>query len=140
MSLTKNIVIGAMGIASGLGIGYVAFKADDQKCEEVSRKKLSGVEEKYKGMQTTSGVASPNDIGIDYMISKDPEFKGLVFTDKSSGKQGVVSKTLVFGNAVPKYCLDYADLENITKAPLYKAEQAPQVKVYSSKEEQKKTQ
>lgn len=140
MSLKKNIVMGAIGAALGLGAGYIAFKADAKDCKSVYAKELTRVEEKYKGMQTTAGVASPNDLNIEYVISKDPEFKGLTFTDKSSGKQGIVSKTLVYRNTSPKYCLDYADLESITKAPLYKAEQAPQVKVYSSKEEQKKTQ
>lgn len=132
MSLANKLVVGAIGAAIGFGAGYVAFKADTKDCAAVYASAMTKMEETYKGIQTTPGVASPNDLSIDYVVNKDPEFKGLVFTDKSSGKQGVVSKTNIFGNSTAKYCLDYGDLEAVTKTPAATASIKPNIKVYSA--------
>ncbi len=120
-----------VGAAIGLGIGYFTFKADAEDCKGVYQKQMTELEEKYKSVPIPEGVAASKDFSLDYVVSEKGGFKGFVFTDNASGKQGVIAKSNVLGNR--KYFFEYTLLDGIVEASDPKVAAQPEVKVYGQK-------
>ena len=80
---TLGFVVGAV---VGLGSGYFAFKPNTDRCQEFYQKAVTEIDKKYESMPATPGVAVPRDISLEYAVSESAKFKGLIFTDSSSGR------------------------------------------------------
>lgn len=120
-----------VGAAIGLSIGYFTFKADAEDCKGVYQKQMSELEEKYKSVPIPEGVAASKDFSLDYVVSEKGGFKGYVFTDNASGKQGVIAKSNVLGNR--KYFFEYVPLDGIVDGSEPKVAAQPEIKVYGQK-------
>lgn len=122
MGITSKLMI----FAVGAGVGYSTMSL--RSCNSVGLKEqleqrapadcvaeygnqFLSLEETYTSIKPTPGIATPRDISIDYVVGTTPEFKGLVFTDNSTGKSGVITKSNVLGK--PKFGMEYADLDHI---------------------------
>jgi len=126
MKTSSKILLFVAGAASGLGAGYVAFKPNADRCEGFYKTELAAIEQKYESIPPTPGVAAPKDMGLEYVVSEGAQFKGLLFTDFGSGKQGVVTKNQIFGST--NYSFVYADVSQVTGAATAKVELPPGIK------------
>ena len=101
MGILKTLVIGAAGAGIGLGIGYSIFKADEKNCREVYKTELAAFEDKYKGIETPSGIAAAKDFSLDYVVKQDSAtpFKGMILTDSISGDMCAITKTAFFSRS-----------------------------------------
>ncbi|MBU1111968.1 MAG: hypothetical protein ABIG93_05300 [archaeon] len=109
MELVKNLGLMGVGVVIGLGAGYFLFNENVPEaeieivepnllnCRDVYNENLAQLEDKYNHIPSGSS-ATPNDIGIDYIISEEANFRGLVVTDKETGEQLAISCKNSFGN------------------------------------------
>ena len=114
MSALKGIGLMVAGVAIGLGSGYAAFKADTPRCEDFYKTQVESVEQKYSGIETTNGLASIKDVDIGYVVSKEPEFKGLTWKDNLTGDDGVITRHVVLGKVA--YTMQKADLSALLES------------------------
>ena len=137
---------GMIKLAAAFAVGAVAtYAAIDKEvvqtttlpsselCEKSLAQDLAFMDKTYAEIPETPGMATPHDLSIDYVVSPETGFKGLVFEDKASGKYGVITKQELFGSN--SYDMKFTDLE----AVLQKSENVTVetgVKVYSSAKEE----
>jgi len=114
MSALKGLGMIVAGAAIGLGIGYVGFKADTPSCENFYKTQVDAVETQYSSVPTTEGLATIKDINIGYIVSKEPEFKGLTWKDNLTGEDGVITRHNVLGKTA--YTMRRADLSALLGA------------------------
>lgn len=117
-ALAQLILVGA-GALGGLAGGYIAFKPNERSCQSVYSERIAELEEQNKDI-TTPGVATPRDISLSYVVSREHNFRGLVYTDAATGKKGVVTRQQILGEA--SYGLPYANLDQLLQG-------APQIPV-----------
>jgi len=125
--------LGSIGIGAllGAGAGYQFFKPTEEKCQAAYSQRLSEIEEQFNDVPVPAGVAAARDINIEYVISKEAGFRGLMFRDQSSGKQGVITKVPLFGTT--GYGMQYADLEAALSSPSASVQIQPTIKLYTQK-------
>jgi hypothetical protein len=102
------------------------------QCESVYSAQVQAINAKFADIAATPGVATLDDISIDYVVSPESGFKGLIFEDKASGQYGVITKSEFLGKN--SFNMNYTNLE----AVLQKVETVPAtngVSVYSSEKE-----
>ena len=101
MGILKTLVIGAAGAAIGVGIGYSVFKPSPVNCQQVYKTELAALEDKYKGIETPSGIAAAKDFSLDYVVKQDSAtpFKGMILTDSTSGDMCAITKTAFFSKS-----------------------------------------
>jgi len=141
MSFIKNICLVSLGVAVGIGLysgvscksfnkgpEIIVIEPDLQKCSIVYKEELDKLENKYQELIPNEKLATPNDISIDYIISNNAEFKGLIFTDKETGFNGVITKNNLFGNN--SYKMEYVNLEGYLDHPYEGMTLFPDVKIY----------
>ncbi len=135
MKVIQNLLVMGVGAGLGIGAGYFFFKPDPVDCKQVYAEELARVEEAYKEVPLTPGIASPKDLGIEYVVSKEAGFKGLVFTDTFSGRKGVVVKAQALGEN--SFTMAYANLEQVLAKPDVSMALPPGVQLYSAKDQKK---
>ena len=128
MKYVGNLLGLATSVALGVGIGYLTFKADEKSCQAMYTQKIADIDEKFSSVPTPAGVASGKDFSIEYVVSQDAGFKGLVFKDALTGRKGVFTKVALFGNN--NYGMQYADIDAALKSVQASVPLQPQVKLY----------
>ncbi len=104
MGIFGHIVsLGTTAVAAYM-IGYHFSPGQQKPCSMVSTDwkadytaQMQKIESAYERVPTTPGVAARTDIEISYVISENPSFKGLIFTDTASGKSGIITKNSIIG-------------------------------------------
>ena len=128
MTLLSKIMVASIGALAGLGTGYAVFRADEKSCQAMYTRKIADIDEKFSSVPTPAGVASGQDFSIEYVVSQDAGFKGLVFKDALTGRKGVFTKVALFGNN--NYGMQYADIDAALKSVQASVPLQPQVKLY----------
>lgn len=131
MKLLTKIGLVGIGALLGAGTGYQFAKPTEERCQAAYAQRLMDVEGQFKEVPVPAGVAAARDITIEYVVSKEAGFRGLVFRDQSSGKQGVVTKIPLFGST--GYGMQYADLEAALASPSASVQIQPTIKLYTQK-------
>jgi hypothetical protein len=138
----KGIIKMAAAFAVGAAVTYAAIDKEvvqtsalpsSELCAKSLAQNMEFMEKTYADVPATPGIATPQDLSIDYVVSPETSFKGLVFEDKASGKYGVITKQEVLGSI--SYTMKFTELETV----LQKAENVSLdngVKVYSSAKEE----
>jgi len=103
----------ALGIGIGIGIGY--YSCNQRSAYTTPTEKIARLEEKYKDLRQQQGIAGPQQITVDYVVDQKHQFKGFVFTDRRSGRQGVLVQQKLFGK--DNHYLTYAGLEGDVPLP-----------------------
>ena len=128
MKILSRLALVGVGTLAGLAAGYTVFKADDKSCQARYDRKISELEEQFKDVQAPAGVAGLKDFTMEYVISKEAGFKGVVFKDALSGKEGVVTKVPFLGQM--GFGMQYAALDQILQSPSAAVPIQPQVRLY----------
>lgn len=122
MGIVSKMIGYGIFAGAGFGIGYYTNCNDAGKdgshCRVAYEQGLKSLEESAKGIKMEFGVASPSDLKLDYVVSSEHKFNGLVFTDVASGKQGVITKQTVLGE--PFYGFSYVTLGNTISSAQHK--------------------
>ena len=103
MGIMSHIV----AVAAGLGMGYYVCK--NEPCPKGPAQRIAALEEKYHSLPGQQGIVGPQDVSIDYVVDEKHGFKGYMFMDNSTGHQGVLVRSTLFGKG--SYYLSYAGLE-----------------------------
>lgn len=123
-----------IGFLAGVGIGvggyHLMSKPTTERCTAMYQSEITDLEQKYASIPTTSGVAGPKDFSIDYVVSDKAQFKGLVFSDNSTGRQGFVTKTEVFGRT--SLGLQYEKVDDLLQSANAQVPQPLSTKSYAS--------
>ncbi len=139
MGLLKTMVYVGVGTAIGLGVGYGIFKPTPVNCQQVYKDDLARFETQNEGIPATKGVARAQDFSLEYIASKNPEFKGTVLKDQSSGKYQVLARTSILGTSSYSV-VPVEGLDAILTPGTPKIELQPQVKnTYNLEKVQEKT-
>ncbi len=131
MKILSTLGLLGVGALLGAGTGYQFAKPTEERCQAAYAQRLTDVEEQFKDVPVPAGVAAARDISIEYVVSKEAGFRGLVFRDQSSGKQGVVTKIPLFGTT--GYGMQYADVEAALASPSASVQVQPTIKLYTQK-------
>ena len=131
MKILPTLGLLGFGALLGAGAGYEFFKPTEEKCQVAYSRRLNEMEEKFKEVPVPAGVATARDISIEYVVSKEAGFRGLVFRDQSSGKQGVITKVPLFGTT--GYGMQYADVEAVLSSPSASVQIQPNITLYTPK-------
>lgn len=131
MKILPTLGLLGLGALLGSGAGYQFFKPTEEKCQIAYSQRLSEIEKQFNDVPVPAGVAAARDINIEYVVSKEAGFRGLVFRDQSSGKQGVITKVPLFGTT--GYGMQYADLEAALSSPSASVQIQPTIKLYTQK-------
>ena len=115
--ITKLVITGATA-GIGFGIGYFMHSSNQAAtyvdCRSAYEQGLKTLQDSAKDIKTTDGLATPTDFRLDYIVSKDQNFNGLVFTDVHSSKRGVITKHTTLGKS--EFGFMYVDLADELKA------------------------
>lgn len=117
MGMIADTFLGLGCIAAGYALCYythnnpVETKLGETKHYDSSS--LSKVVEKYADLKNTGPIVGSPELGIEYVVSKKDEFKGYVFTEKDSGKKGILIKSKIAGNNQYSYVSLERSIENV---------------------------
>ena len=131
MKIIQQLALVGLGALAGVGAGYAGFKPDQQGCQKFYAQEMSRIEEEFKDLPVSPGVASGKDFTLEYVVSKDAGFKGVIFTDSVSGKKGVIAKAQFFGGN--NYSMPFVDVDKALEAPSAAVPMQPQVRLYVGK-------
>jgi len=94
-----------MGILSEAALGIGALAAGYTLCYYTqtnpiikSSSDLQETHQQYSTIQNAGPVTDLNDLSIDYIVSEKNNFRGFVFTDNATKKQGLIVKTSFLNN------------------------------------------
>ncbi|GEM_PF-2741611 len=104
MGTFGHIVSLATTAVAAYMIGYHYGPGMQKPCSVVSTDwksdyttQMQKIESVYEKIPVTPGVAARTDLEISYVISENPSFKGLIYTDTASGKSGIITKNDLIG-------------------------------------------
>ena len=115
--ISKTVII---GVSAGAGYSACYFLREEVRqvppvdCRVVYEQGLSAFQESSKDIKPMDRLATPADFQLDYIVSKEQKFKGFVFTDAKSSKQGVITKQDILGK--PIYGFAYVDFGSDLKS------------------------
>lgn len=110
-----------------------AYGPTAERCEQFAAGEVARVQGEYSSVPATPGVAGPQDLRLEYVIAQKVGFNGLTFSDQASGKQGIVTKSDVFGHR--SVGLQYEDLGQLLTEADATVPQPTTVKVYEAPKE-----
>ena len=115
MGLIGKVLIFGAGVALGWGL----YAPGPEYCSSNLTQQIKTIEVQNGNSQ--KGFVGPHDLDIDYVISSDKKFDGLVFTDVQNGKSGVlVRHQSLVGPSIEFYRLDH-DISPAETVPIFHA-------------------
>lgn len=98
----------SLRVGIGIGIGYLLFHPNIERCQQTYQQKVTNVEQKYQSAKADENIVGPNEVNVTYLAADS--VKGFVFSDRNTGEQGVIAKRPAFNRR--GYNLEYFALEN----------------------------
>ena len=121
MGIISKLVIASVGAGIGYGACYVMREtihpATHSECRGLYDRGLSQMQELGKDVLAIKELAGPTDFKLEYVVSSEQKFKGMVYTDVLTGEQGVITKQIVLGK--PSYGFTAVDVSALKSGPVY---------------------
>ena len=117
-----------IGAAIGVGVGYISFHNTPEDCQIKSTAQLENVIQQYDSLPATEGLAQPQDLSLQYIVNPEKEFKGLAFTDVTSGTSGVITMSEFLGKK--HFNFEYTDLSSVLQDKAAEVKIIPEIKIY----------
>lgn len=104
MGILKDVALVGVGVAAGIGAGYLLFdketevkEANINNCMEVYNEGIQEFDNEYASIESSKDLVTPREISIDYVAVEGSKENGdglraLVVTDHKTEKNGFITR------------------------------------------------